>query len=449
MIQHGMRPVPWHTKDYDFHRTFGSVSVFPTQCIVDAGFGMPNQNAYNGTFAFPALPMGCTGYTQSELTQDMDLVEYDPSFTYDKTLLMENSQRGAGCDIRDSLNSTIVFGLRKKGENDTDAFAHRNGQYFVISQAPDYFDGFRSAIFVNHRSVSLGSPWFPAWKIIGNDAIMPMPYIPKLGNMGGIIGAILNVFGGLFFGNYFSSLPWHNYKVGGFTTTNTSGQLIRNGESFLMIKSWQGSDIGDKGWLYMPRDVANAVFDVIGTGSFTVAKVASNNIKNVQFNIAEVVNNLVLRLPKPITMNEDRMYNCAKNALGTHQTLNDSVAPEVGCAEAWSAIAKLAGVQGIPSLGFAGTAQVWAFLKNSPQFEKIATPEAGATLVSPTGYGNGKVRGHVGVLARYGLMYTADWGVCSNDSSTGLFREQWALKEWQQFYGVEGGLPVEMYRFKG
>lgn len=444
MIAHGINPIRWHWSDYDFHRTFGTVNTLPWDLNVDLGLTMPDQNARNEMFNFPALPQGCTGYTQAELCQDADRVLYDPSFTYRKTLLMENKVGDQGCDIRDSLSSTIVFGVRAQGETDAQAMQRHRGQYFNVTAAPDFFSGIRSAVTLNRRSVSMGSPWFPEWHRIGPDGIMPMPYLPKLSFFGGILSAL-----GIALGSYYDTLQWHNYKCSGFTTLNTKGQPIRNGEIFLMIKSWQGPKFGDAGWCYMPVDVTNAVFAVPGTGAFTLAKADPSNIKNVQFNVQQVLNALLLRLPKPTIMNEQKLYNAAKAALGHHKTLNDSVAPEVGCAEAWSAVAKEGGVQGIPTSGFAGTEQVWQFVRSNSQFEKIDTPEPGATVISPTGHGNGSVRGHVGILAMYDLMYAGDWGICSNDSNSGLFREQWSLKEWQKYYGDAGKLPVDIYRFKG
>lgn len=450
MITNGLRPIRFDHRDYDFHRTFGTIGDLGTVLDVDAGLTMPDQESYNSIFNFPALPFGCTGYTQSELCQDQDQTLYDPSFTYTKTLLVENAQPGVGCDIRDSLNSTIVFGVRGKGEDDTAALTHHRGQYFVVLQAPDYFDGIRSAIntnFAMRRSVSIGSPWFPEWHNISADGIMPMPYLPTVSFLAGIFSALgLNTI----FGSYYNTLPWHNYKCSGYTTTNTKGQLIRGGEIFLKIKSWQGTAFGDAGWCYMSRLITNEVLAVPATGAFTLGKADPTNIKNVQLNIQAVIDNLMLRLPKPLTpMNEDKMYNAAKNALGTHKTLDESVPPEVGCAEAWSAVALIAGVHGIPPGGFAGTAQVREFLHTNAQFELITVPEPGATIVSPTGSGNGTVRGHVGVMAKFGTQYINDWGICSNDSNSGLFREQWSLTEWNKYYGVAGKLSVEIYRFKG
>lgn len=143
----------------------------------------------------------------------------------------------------------------------------------------------------------------------------------------------------------------------------------------------------------------------------------------------------------------EAIYNQAKSHIGKHVTLNQNVAPEVGCAEAVSFILKNAGVS-IPEGGIAGTASLADFLHKSIQFEQVFEPEQGCVIVSPTGAGNGSVRGHTGVLGGFGIQYVGDWGIISNDSQTGLLLELWSLKNWDEFYATTGGLPVLFYRAK-
>jgi len=135
------------------------------------------------------------------------------------------------------------------------------------------------------------------------------------------------------------------------------------------------------------------------------------------------------------------LYSTAFKCLGTHQTLDSSIPNEVGCGEAWSAVAKKAGVHGIPKLGYAGTANLYLWLKTNPDFLSVSIPVAGDTVISPTGYGNGTVTGHVGIVGNYHIM--------SNNSETGLFSDHWKLPEWKAYYGRNGGLPVMFFRWIG
>lgn len=143
---------------------------------------------------------------------------------------------------------------------------------------------------------------------------------------------------------------------------------------------------------------------------------------------------------------QEKIYEEVVKALGKHETLNNAVDPELGCAEAWSSIAKRAGVQGIPALGYSGTAALYQFLSTDSQFEEIATPEYGATIISPT---VGSKHGHVGFFGKYGVQYVNDWGICSNDSSNGLFREQWHYSAWLDYYQKYLGLTVHIFHTKG
>jgi hypothetical protein len=147
-----------------------------------------------------------------------------------------------------------------------------------------------------------------------------------------------------------------------------------------------------------------------------------------------------------MTPTAQKIYNLAKANLGCHITLDDTVPHDVGCAEAVSYILKKAGVQNIPILGIAGTATLFQFLSNDPQFKRIYAPEKGAIIISATGQGNGSVQGHTGILGGLSVLYWGDYGICLNNSDTGLFLELSSLRRWRQYYGGLGGLPVAFFR---
>lgn len=149
---------------------------------------------------------------------------------------------------------------------------------------------------------------------------------------------------------------------------------------------------------------------------------------------------------KTMTPLGETIYNNAKSYLGKHITLNKNVPAEVGCAESLSYVLKNSGIGGIPGGGIEGTAALYDFLTQSVQFERIQSPEKGCIIVSPTGHGNGTVRGHTGILGGFGVQYPNDWGILSNDSQTGLFLELWRLSYWQKFYGDMGGLPIAFFK---
>jgi hypothetical protein len=146
------------------------------------------------------------------------------------------------------------------------------------------------------------------------------------------------------------------------------------------------------------------------------------------------------------TQNAEAIYNEAKASLGKHITLNNAVPADVGCAEAVSFVLKNAGVQNLPAQGYAGTADLYVWLHSNPRFMALDAPEAGAIIISPTGYGNGSVEGHTGILGGFGVQFPYEFGILSNNSDNGLFQEVWSLPAWGANYGTKGGLPVAFFR---
>lgn len=260
-IQHGVDPTSLDKRDFSFLRTFGASQTveLPKTFDLDSGlYPMPNQNIPNDFFGIPALPYGCTEYTGNELCTDEDKTPYNPYFTESK---IHASQRG-GIDMRTPLQSLCDDGALPKGYAvdflaDNEAKKHKRSAYFRVGQSPDYFDGFRKAMFSNNRSISIGTPWFGEWSSTGwgsnrleHSGFMPVPDIKNI-----------------------SSLSWHCYKI--------CGWIEKDGVPYLKCKPWLGDFFGDKGWIYLSREVLNAVMTILGTAAFTLAKVDPEEIKTV------------------------------------------------------------------------------------------------------------------------------------------------------------------------
>lgn len=255
-IKHGVTPTKLDKRDFSFHKTFAGVGVqLPPDFNMDAGFGMPNQNVPNEVFGFRAMPYGCTEYSASEICSDQDFRHYNPYFI--ETNVHANEK--GGMDMRTPLNSICTNGVTtEKGEvfdffDQMEAKKNRRDAYFRVGQNPDYFDGMRTAMFTNKRSITIGTPWFPEWNAAGwvmGSGIMPMPDLAQVKN-----------------------LSWHCYKIAGWKTID--------GEIYLQCKPWCGPNFGNNGWIYLSRNVFNTVMTVFGTAAFTVAKVNPTLIKTV------------------------------------------------------------------------------------------------------------------------------------------------------------------------
>lgn len=145
-----------------------------------------------------------------------------------------------------------------------------------------------------------------------------------------------------------------------------------------------------------------------------------------------------------------KLYAAIKASLDTHMTLDNSVPPRVGCAEAVCAVLRAAGIA-VPAKGIAGTSALLVYCLAHPEiFEELDAPEEAALLISASGSGNGNLsNGHTGFFGVFGIAFPEDWGICSNDSQTGLFLELWNWLRWQKYYAQYGGMKSRIFRVKG
>lgn len=260
MIKSGLNLRAQDSQDYDFHKSFGSThydtNTLPSRYMADAGLTMPDQNG-------DGFPEGCTGYTQTDLCTDEDLTVYNAGEFYQAT-----SPGGfGGRAIRDSLKLLIT-----RGPKDRDfKLGPKRTAYYSINATGilDWMDAIRVALWITQqekRSASIAIPWLREFGYVGRDGILPNdPIFTWSGTSG------------------------HNAKCAGWTDIKTDGTYIRNGEFFLAIKSWQGKNVGDNGWVYMSRVLANAIFNMTYTEAFTVTKM----IGSVQTVDMSVVDKLV------------------------------------------------------------------------------------------------------------------------------------------------------------
>jgi len=258
MIEDGLKPIERDKRDYSYHRTFGAALSFPSSFNTDRGYKVPNQNA-------DGFHNACTAYTQTSIASDEDGVFYRPYYTYDKTLFMDNSPMGAPCDIRNSLKSTVVYGLQAEGEKtDDEALAHRRGQYFNVQKTTDWFDGIRSALYTNKHSVSVGTSWF-------NEFNLSAGYVDSF-----------------YYNGDPNAYPRHNWKACGWVT--------RKGKLYLKVLPWQGAGYGDRGFLYFSREVVNKLMSIEGSGAFTFAKARPEDIAYIRSTVAQTLVTYTLRL---------------------------------------------------------------------------------------------------------------------------------------------------------
>ena len=241
---HGIQPNKLDVRDLDFHKMAGTqLANLPSELYLDANLWMPNQSSYEPIFGNPPLAYGCTDYATNDVCADQDGVLYNPAYTESITHYSANG----GGDVRTSLLTAAKKGTQTKDGKILMRTGVFNVQKYDIL---DYFDSIRYAMLPTlgeKRSVSWGGPWYKEWEDAAVSGVSIMP-TPKTYSMAG--------------------LPWHNSKFCGWKTIN--------GIPYLINKSWQGTGVGDKGFLYFPREVVNAVMAIQGTCAFTVSKLINS-----------------------------------------------------------------------------------------------------------------------------------------------------------------------------
>lgn len=277
IIKNGFKPESTDHRDYSFPRMFGSVTIFKKELNLDAGLTNRSQNG-------DGYPNGCTGYAQTDLCVDEDKIIYDPIYTYHKTLFMENKKPDSnqGASLRDSLKSTIIYGVMPVDGKDKNPYAHRRGAYANVRDVTelDAFDDIRSAIQKNNRSVSIGTPWFYEWSATGKDGIIQdidfLKYSKRVLFRNGLALTTQH--------------PWHNYKICGWKEIN--------GEPYLIAKVWLGKNWGDNGFCYFSRKTVNMMMQILGTDAFTLVRLTDATIANVKFTTLQFIMSFLRRIVK-------------------------------------------------------------------------------------------------------------------------------------------------------
>lgn len=262
----GTRPAKHLSREREYHRHFGGISVDQIPDFnVDSGLTMPNQIADNA-------PTECVGYTGADFLTDIFKVPFSPDFTYAAARQISGDGPGIdGASFHAGLQSLVMFGGLKqtdatiaaidKGEmfiSDWNnwgletrlkkSYAYKQNGVLNVLGFGDPFTSILSACYTNKLAVSLGTPWYLEWSHPSDAGVVPAPINPR------------NV----------QLLGWHNYAA--------KGKKTIKGIPHLAVKSWQGNNVGDGGWLYFPREVVNTALSIGGAGALTINKNANHFI---------------------------------------------------------------------------------------------------------------------------------------------------------------------------
>lgn len=137
---------------------------------------------------------------------------------------------------------------------------------------------------------------------------------------------------------------------------------------------------------------------------------------------------------------QQKLYRIACSYLGQDVSpLDDKVSDEYACAETVSKIVQKA-FGDFSSDAILSTTLLFYKLKNHQSFKQVLEFEAGNIIISPTGYGNGHLaNGHTGICGMNGK-------IMSNNSATGIFKENYTIDSWIKRYRVMGGFPIFVFK---
>ena len=132
-----------------------------------------------------------------------------------------------------------------------------------------------------------------------------------------------------------------------------------------------------------------------------------------------------------------KIYEYAKSCIGKNLA---PIYKELGCAEAVNNVFIQAIGEDVG--GGASTNRMYNSLLNDARFQILETPELGCIVLSPSGYGNGKIKnGHVGI-------YSDNDKIMSNSSDTLKWAEHYTLVSWFARYGKIGGFPTRFFALR-
>lgn len=137
--------------------------------------------------------------------------------------------------------------------------------------------------------------------------------------------------------------------------------------------------------------------------------------------------------PQPEPMRE-KILSEAKKWLGKEASPKDYAPDELACAESLCNV--LDQVMDFPMM--TGTWELFDHLKKDKRFKIVTELKEGNIIISPTGHGNGFIRGHVGIL-------TGKGNIASNDSNSGFWLENYDVDSWVKRYRTRGGFPVVIF----
>ncbi len=132
------------------------------------------------------------------------------------------------------------------------------------------------------------------------------------------------------------------------------------------------------------------------------------------------------------------LYEQARLTLGRDASPLDIVNDDLGCAESVSQLIRKV----VPFPIITGTWTLNDKLSKDPRFSSAhENISKGTIIICATGTGNGKIRGHVGILAN-------GWNIMAANSRNGIWSQYYTLTTWKERWVHLGGFAIHYYTLK-
>jgi hypothetical protein len=285
MNRTGLKPLPLDLRDkaYQRHLIFGAPSLSQLPTEYTAGGTVSDINQLNGKYGGSSY---CTDFSTVALAEREDGQAYSREYHAQKESHIQNRniEQSGGTDLRTAFRVATEYGFlpqslapfswRDVGAIDAadpakwdlslDATAQQNAHpgFTWITGPYDYFDSVRAALWDKrdkNGTVSAGIPWYSEWETVEQDGVLPTPTKPPT--------------------------TLHD--------TELFGWVIKNGRTYLKVNSWQGESYGDKGIVYLSRDILNAALTYSGAAAGCLDPIDPTQVNNLYKRLLTILQTLV------------------------------------------------------------------------------------------------------------------------------------------------------------
>lgn len=258
--------------DFSYQKYFGGVSELPTEDFI-IGEPLEVKNQLD--------TLTCTAQAVTSVSEDQEGVPLEASYTWAKIKEIDGGKRLA--KPVDACKAATKFGflekkfspfsLEKNGEEfisnprnwgytwDMYALQHKKGAFFKVDGQKDLFDSIMATMWRNRhkkQSVFTGGYWQFWWNGISNGVI------PK--------------------DSPYDKVNPHAFKIYGRKTID--------GEPHVVALNSYGSEVGDNGRFYLPREIVNKL-----AFAYVFEDANPEDVKKT-WNIAQLVKYIVVKLLK-------------------------------------------------------------------------------------------------------------------------------------------------------